>query len=96
MNKRKNLPITEYDLKKFEAIQNLVGLSIDNTSEQHSIVNVRLGVYSSLKGLSDIVKETQANQDEQSITNKDLDNIRIQRRNLPKKIADLENKIKYM
>ena len=63
VNKVKNQPITDYDLRKFKAIQNLVGLSIDNTSEQHSIVNVRLGLYESLKGLDDMVKESQIQQE---------------------------------
>ena len=45
INKTGNRPITNYDKLKFEALQGLIGLSIDNASEQHSMLNIRVGIY---------------------------------------------------
>eukprot|EP00347_Sterkiella_histriomuscorum_P010193 403377247 len=43
-NKKDFKIINDYDKKKFYAIQNLIGLSIDNTSEIHSTINVTMGI----------------------------------------------------
>ena len=45
INKTGNRQITNYDKLKFEALQGLIGLSIDNASEQHSMLNIRVGIY---------------------------------------------------
>lgn len=51
INKKDYKDINEYDKKKFEAIQNLLGLSINNTSEYNSILNIRLGMYEHMRNL---------------------------------------------
>lgn len=43
-NKKDFKVINDYDKKKFHAIQNLIGLSIDNTAEIHSTMNVTIAV----------------------------------------------------
>ena len=45
------MDINDYDKRKFEAIQNLIGLSIDNTSEYNSILNIRLGMYEHMRNI---------------------------------------------
>jgi len=45
INKKNYKDVNEYDMKKFRAIQSLIGLSIDNTQEYSSIINIRLGLY---------------------------------------------------
>ena len=57
MNKNEYRDITDYDKRKFEAIQNLIGLSIDNTQEYNSIINIRLGMYNSMRGIIDGLKQ---------------------------------------
>lgn len=44
VNKKNFEKITDHDLKKFRAIQSLIGLSIDQVSEIHSFINIRVGV----------------------------------------------------
>ena len=45
INKTGGKAITNYDKLKFEALQGLIGLSIDNATEQHSMLNIRVGIY---------------------------------------------------
>lgn len=49
INKKDFQEITKYDKQKFEAIQGLIGLAIDNTSEQHSVLNIRLGIFERMR-----------------------------------------------
>jgi len=55
INKSGSENITEQDEKKFKAIQDLIGMSIDNTSEQSSIINIRLKMYKELRRISEHV-----------------------------------------
>ena len=48
INKNHFESINEYDLKKLEALLVLIGLSIDQTSESHSVLNIRLGVHNKI------------------------------------------------
>ena len=49
--------MSDYDVLKFKSIQNLIGLSIDNTADQHSIINVRLGLYEKIDNIANLVEE---------------------------------------
>lgn len=53
INKKDFRQINDYDKKKFKAIQALIGLSIDNTQEYSSVINIRLGMYRHLRGIID-------------------------------------------
>ena len=75
INKKGSGPIGEYDRKKFEAIQNLIGMSIDNTSEQHSIINIRLGLFERLKYLNGLIDTSQNNNEKDCIQTSDIESI---------------------
>jgi len=57
INKEGLANISDYDIKKFKAIQNLIGLAIDKTAETHSTVNIRIGVHQRLKEMHGLVKD---------------------------------------
>ena len=55
LNKKNFKQITEYDIKKFEAMQTLLGLSIDQTAETHSTINIRIGVQNKLTNVDELI-----------------------------------------
>lgn len=57
INKLDQKQISEYETKKFKAISDLIGLAIDNCTEQHSWVNIRLGVYQNIKNVNSALKQ---------------------------------------
>jgi hypothetical protein len=44
INKKDNKLINDFDIGKMLAIAPLIGSAIENASELHSVINVRLGV----------------------------------------------------
>ena len=57
INKKNFEKIGPVDIEKFRSLQNLIGMSIDLTSETHSVVNVRIGVQKALENMQGILKE---------------------------------------
>lgn len=55
INKNNFEEVTDADVQKFKAIQDLLGLSIDKTSETQATVNVRIGVQKNLGGMDAII-----------------------------------------
>lgn len=51
------MEITDYDRRKFESISGLIGLSIDNTSEQHTLLNIRLGMFNKIQDLNKLSRD---------------------------------------
>ena len=44
INKKDLKSIDEYDVAKIEAMRDLLGMSIDNASEHHNAINIKVGV----------------------------------------------------
>ena len=57
VNKTNFGTISEYDLRKFKAIQHLIGLSIDQVSEIHNFINIRIDVAESIDNIETMVKD---------------------------------------
>mmetsp|Transcript_6723 Transcript_6723/g.9191 ORF Transcript_6723/g.9191 Transcript_6723/m.9191 type:complete len:108 (-) Transcript_6723:291-614(-) len=60
VNKLDFKQIDNYDLEKIKAMKDLLGLSIENASEHHAVINVKVGVQENLSELKDIVLRTAA------------------------------------
>jgi len=57
INKNNKEKINDYDMKKFEQLQHLIGLAIEQCTEQHSVVNIRLGVQDKLNAVKDMIRD---------------------------------------
>ena len=57
VNKAHYEKIDPHDVRKFEAIQNLIGLSIDQVSEVHSFINIRVGVQERIDNIEAMLLE---------------------------------------
>lgn len=57
LNKKDYQRVTDFDIRKFKAIQDLIGLSIDKVSETHSTVNMRIGIHDSVKAMGVMMKD---------------------------------------
>ena len=57
VNKTDFKQIDEYDIAKIDAMRDLLGMSIDNASEHHSIINARVGVQENMGGLTKIIED---------------------------------------
>ena len=90
INKRNFSPIDEWDIKKFQTIQDLIGLSVDKTSETHATVNIRIGVQERIRTMDELVKN-QANTEEQyGITYQDINHIAERRPQIDSIIQEFE------
>ena len=56
INKNDFEKIDEFDIRKFNAIQDLLGLSIDKMAETHATVNIRLGIQERMKNMEEWVE----------------------------------------
>jgi hypothetical protein len=52
---KSNGRITEYDIEKIKSMQHLLGRSIDNISEHHSVINSGLSVMASIEQVQSLV-----------------------------------------
>ena len=43
---------------KFEKLQNLMGLAIEQTTEQHSVINIRIGMQEKLNTVNEIIEDS--------------------------------------
>lgn len=59
INKRGYLEIGDYDIRKFVAIQELIGQSIDKAAETHSTVNIRIGVQERISAMEGMVAKAE-------------------------------------
>ena len=58
INKTDLKQIDEYDLQKVEAMEDLLGMSIDNASEHHAVINAKVGVQENFANMSEIIEQT--------------------------------------
>lgn len=65
--------MTEFDILKFKSLSDIIGLAIDNCIEQHSLINIRLGVYDKIKQVNGLM--AQQVKMEESIKQKEIDGI---------------------
>ena len=72
INKLHLREIDEYDLAKIDAMKDLLGMSIDNASEHHSVINARVCVQENLGGLTKNLAEQEANAEAQKVIINDL------------------------
>lgn len=57
INKRSNERITDHDIEKIKSMQHLLGRSIDNIAEHHSVINSGLSVMASIDHVKAMVGE---------------------------------------
>ena len=91
INKHGIAKISNYDIEKFKAVQNLIGLAIDKTSEIHSTVNIRIGVQKHLKEMHGLVKDQPITEDAYGITSGDIIDMNYTKKEVKKMIECLED-----
>ena len=64
INKLEFKKIDEYDLAKIDAMSDLLGMSIDNACEHHSVINVRVGVQENFTKMQEFAEKSQVAADE--------------------------------
>lgn len=65
VNKHDFKHIDSYDLDKIKAMKDLLGLSIENCSEHHAVINVKVGVQNNFHLLGNVVARQEALAEEQ-------------------------------
>lgn len=91
INKDSHARIDEYDIRKFEAIQDLIGLSIDKTSETHATVNIRIGVQERMKNMDDWIEGHVNSEEHYGITSADINGIQEARTEIKTMMKELES-----
>lgn len=57
INKLNYQKITEFDVEKVQAIESLIGLAIEQCTEQHSVINMRIGITKNIGALGEMVDD---------------------------------------
>lgn len=73
INKKDFKQITEQDMAKFRAIQQLLGLSLDNTSEVHTTMNVTISIKENFRSIENIIQSILMEETEQAKNELQLD-----------------------